>query len=335
MSERLEELKTWLQSIAGSYGLDISKMRPASADASFRRYFRVDGDKASYIVMDCPPHQESVRPFVRVDEIFAQAGLNVPVIFEKDEINGFLLLSDLGTQTYLDVINNENADKLMSDATDALVRLQLASRKGVLPLYGAGVLRTELELFPQWYVTRHLNHKITEQEHRMFDQMFELIVSKNLDQPVVYVHRDYMPRNLMYMEADNPGVIDFQDALYGPISYDITCLCRDAFVSWSDTQVLDWTIRYWDKARKAGLPVRQDFGSFWEDVEWMGLQRHLKVLGIFARINYRDGKPKYLADTPRFLKYVDDVVNRYDALKPLARFMDKIQDRQNQTGYTF
>lgn len=244
-------------------------------------------------------------------------------------------MSDLGTQTYLDVLSEDNASRLMDDATTALVKLQKNSKPGVLPDYSEELLRSELELFPEWYVKRHLNMEITPQMRSMFDKMFDHIIEKNLAQSFVYVHRDYMPRNLMLEEKDNPGIIDFQDAVYGPVSYDIACLCRDAFISWSEAQILDWTIRYWDKARKEGIPVPADFGVFWEDVEWMALQRHLKVLGIFARLNYRDGKTKYLGDTPRFLNYVQKTASRFDALRPLSRFINQISGIEETVGYSF
>ena len=304
MTEREVGLKQWLEKIGGSFGLNLKTLRPASSDAGFRSYFRIDGDGTTYIVMDSSGETGNVKPFIFVDDLFAKQGINVPKIFAQDVEQGFLLLSDLGAQTYLDVLSEDNASRLMDDATTALVKLQKNSKRGVLPEYSEELLRRELELFPEWYVKRHLNMEITPQMRSMFDKMFDLIIKKNLAQSFVYVHRDYMPRNLMLEEKDNPGVIDFQDAVYGPVSYDIACLCRDAFISWSEAQVLDWTIRYWDKARKVGIPVPADFGVFWEDVEWMALQRHLKVLGIFARLNYRDGKTKYLGDTPRFLNYV-------------------------------
>lgn len=335
MADRKELLHDWLKSLTPKYHLDLDSMTCASSDASFRSYYRVLSNSGSFIVMDSPPPMEDVSPFVRVDLLMQEAGLNVPKIFEEDRANGFLLLSDLGTKTYLDVLSKDNAPRLMSDATDALIKLQKASKQGVLPPYSEKLLRFELELFPEWYVKRHLGWEITKEDRSMFDRTFDLIIKKNLDQPMVYVHRDYMPRNLMLTEVDNPGILDFQDAVYGPISYDIACLCRDAFISWSESEVLDWTIRYWEKARDAGLPVREDFGAFWEDVEWMAIQRHLKVLGIFARINYRDGKPKYLGDTPRFIQYVKAVANRFDALGPLARYFDRITNTEQKTGYTF
>ncbi len=335
MTDSFDSLKSWLSQVAPKYGLDLNTIAPVSGDASFRKYYRILGAKGSYVVMDSSAMLESLAAFIKVDKLLEAATLNVPIIYEQELSQGFLLLSDLGKQTYLDVINNDNANQLMSDATDALVKMQLTSKPGVLPIYGDGVLRMELELFPQWYLTRHLGMKLSPEEHELLNDTFDMIIEHNLSEPQVYVHRDYMPRNLMITKENNPGVIDFQDALYGPISYDVTCLCRDAFISWEESQVLDWTIRYWQKARAAGLPVKEDFSLFWEDVEWMGLQRHLKVIGIFGRICYRDGKPKYLTDVPRFFKYVNTTVHRYDALKPLAKFLDKVQNVEVKVGVTF
>lgn len=335
MQERDGSLKEWLEKIGKPYGLRLDSLKAASSDASFRRYFRIEGNEGTYIVMDSPGESGNVNPFIFVDELFSLKGLNVPKIYEENTKEGFLLLSDLGNKTYLDVLSSDNAARLMDDATTALVTLQKDSKPGVLPDYTAEKLREELELFPEWYVRRHLNMEITPELRRMFDKMFDLIIKKNLAQASVYVHRDYMPRNLMLEEKDNPGILDFQDAVYGPVSYDIACLCRDAFISWTEPEVLDWTIRYWEKARKAGIPVPADFGVFWEDVEWMALQRHLKVLGIFARINYRDGKPKYLGDTPRFLNYVQKTASRFDALRPLSRFINQISGIEEQVGYSF
>lgn len=329
---RLDQLNEWLnQALQGKpYHLTT-----ASADASFRRYFRVhlaDGD--TLVAMDAPPPQEDCRPFVKVAALFEQAGLNVPKVLAQDVENGFLLLTDLGTQTFLDVLNEDNADALFRDAIDALVTWQLASKPGVLPEYDEALLRRELGLFPDWYVARHLNIELSESQRGTLENAFSTIVRYNLAQPSVYVHRDYMPRNLM-ISSPSPGILDFQDAVYGPISYDVASLFKDAFISWEEERVLDGAIRYWEKARKAGLPVRPDFGDFYRDFEWMGLQRHLKVLGIFARINYRDGKPKYLADTPRFMNYVRQVCVRYGELKPLLRLLDELEKRESQFGYTF
>ena len=284
--------------------------------------------------MDAPPEREDCRPFVRIAALMQAAGLNTPEVLARDLGRGFLLLTDLGTTTYLSALNDANADDLFRDAVDALLKLQLASRAGVLPAYDEALLRRELDLFPDWYVARHLGVELNDEQRQTLAETTALIVANNLAQPAVYVHRDYMPRNLM-ISKPNPGVLDFQDAVFGPITYDVASLFKDAFVSWEEARVLDWTVRYWEKARRAGLPVNADFGEFYRDFEWMGLQRHLKVLGIFARINYRDGKPGYLKDTPRFVHYVRAVCERYPQLKPLARLLDQIENRNATVGYTF
>lgn len=309
-------------------------LAPASADASFRRYFRATVEGETYIVMDAPPDKENSEPFVRIAKLFADAGAHVPRIIAQDLAQGLLLLSDLGQQTYLHVLNENNADELFRPAIDELIKIQLASKPGVLPEYDEALLMRELMLFPDWYVAKHLRRELSNEQKNVMLHAFKLIVENNLAQPKVYVHRDYMPRNLM-VSSPNPGVLDFQDAVYGPISYDITSLFKDAFISWDEKQVLDWTIRYWEKARKAGLPVDADFGAFYRDCEWMGLQRHLKVLGIFARINYRDGKPHYLTDTPRFIHYVRKTCDRYRALGPLLKLFDEIEETEIKTGITF
>jgi aminoglycoside/choline kinase family phosphotransferase len=328
---RLEQLQGWLASQLAAAPFFLA---PASEDASFRRYFRISAGGQSWIAMDAPPGHEDCRPFVRISALMRAAGLNTPEVLAQDLERGFLLLTDLGTTTYLDALNDANADALFRDAVDALLRLQLASRAGVLPVYDEALLRRELELFPDWYVARHLGIALNGEQRRTLSEMTTLIVASNLAQPAVYVHRDYMPRNLMLAEP-NPGVLDFQDAVFGPITYDVVSLFKDAFVSWEEGRVLDWTVRYWEKARRAGLPVSADFGEFYRDFEWMGLQRHLKVLGIFARINYRDGKPGYLKDTPRFVRYVRAVCKRYSPLTPLARLFDQIENRGVTAGYTF
>lgn len=309
-------------------------LAPASADASFRRYFRVTLPDTTLIVMDAPPEQEDCRPFVHVAGLMAAAGLNVPAILAQDIAQGFLLLSDLGSTTYLAALNNDSADGLFRDAIEALIRWQLASREGVLPPYDEALLRRELDLFPQWYVRRHLGIELDALQRDSLEAVFRLILSNNLAQPRAYVHRDYMPRNLMLSEP-NPGVLDFQDAVYGPITYDVASLFKDAFVSWDERRVLDWTIRYWERARRVGLSVNGEFGEFYRDFEWMGLQRHLKVLGIFARICHRDGKPAYVKDAPRFLGYVRAVAGRYTSLSPLLRLLDQLADREPAVGYTF
>lgn len=330
--DRRQQLQRWTETQLNASPL---LLEPASADASFRRYFRVRAAGGSLIVMDAPPGQEDCRPFVRVARLLAAAGVHVPRVIAEDLEQGFLLLSDLGTTSYLLALNDGSADELFGDAIDALLRWQLASRPDVLPPYDAALLTRELQLFPDWYLERHLGYTLNPAQLRMLAEVFALIIENNLAQPAVYVHRDYMPRNLMVCDP-NPGVLDFQDAVCGPITYDVASLFRDAFVSWDEARVLDWTARYWEKARRAGLPVSSDFGSFYCDLEWMGLQRHLKVLGIFARLYYRDGKRGYLEDTARFVGYVRAVAGRYQALKPLLTLLDAIERQpQVRAGYTF
>ncbi len=329
--DRYALLQEWLDRQLAGRSFSLA---PASADASFRRYFRVTLADTTLIAMDAPPPQENCRPFVHVAKLMAAAGLHVPAIMASDLESGFLLLSDLGNTTYLSAINEQNADQLFGDATDALVRWQLASRDGVLPPYDEALLRRELDLFPEWYLGRHIDLKLSGAQQESLQSVFSLILASNLAQPRVFVHRDYMPRNLMVSEP-NPGVLDFQDAVHGPVSYDVASLFKDAFISWEEGRVLDWTVRYWEKARKAGLPVNPDFGEFYRDFEWMGLQRHLKVLGIFARICHRDGKPHYVRDAPRFLRYARDVAQRYPALSPLLQLLDRIEEREPAVGYTF
>ena len=323
MDERIRLLERWLAAAAAGRAF---RLAPASADASFRRYFRVhwaDG-AATQIAMDAPPDKEDCRPFVKVAALLRDAGLNAPRVLAQDLAQGFLLLTDLGAQTFLDVLDDASAPALFSSATDALVTWQLASRPGVLPPYDEAVLRREMALFPEWYVGRHLGLALSDAQRQALEGVFAALVACCLAQPRVYVHRDYMPRNLMVSEP-NPGILDFQDALEGPIAYDVVSLFRDAFINWDEERTLDWTVRYWEKARKRGLPVREDFGEFWREFEWTGLQRHLKVLGIFARLTHRDGKAKYLADTPRFLAYARPVAKRYRALAPLARLLDELE----------
>jgi aminoglycoside/choline kinase family phosphotransferase len=330
--DRRQQLQRWTEARLNASPLVLE---PASADASFRRYFRVRAAGLSLIVMDAPPEHEDCRPFVRVARLLAEAGVNVPRVIAQDLEQGFLLLSDLGTTGYLQALNDNSADGLFRDATDALLRWQLASRPDVLPPYDEALLTREMKLFPEWYLQRHLGLTLNRAQRQTLDTVFALILDNNLAQPGVYVHRDYMPRNLMVCEP-NPGVLDFQDAVYGPITYDVASLVRDAFVSWDEERVLDWTARYWEKAKRAGLPVDSDFGSFYRAFEWMGLQRHLKVLGIFARLHYRDGKRGYLEDTPRFVGYVRAVAVRYNTLRPLLTLLDAIEDKpQARAGYTF
>ena len=309
-------------------------LAPASSDASFRRYFRVAVDDNTYIVMDAPPEKEDCRPFIHVAGLMAAANLNVPEVLAQDLSQGFLLLSDLGSVTYLEALKGDKVHGLFLHALDALVLWQCATRADQLPHYDDALLRRELNLFPDWYVSKHVGMALTDSQDQTLNSMFDLIIANNLAQPKVFVHRDYMPRNLMVNDP-NPGILDFQDAVVGPISYDVASLFRDAFISWEEEQILDWTIRYWERARKAALPVRNDFADFYQDVEWMGLQRHLKVAGIFARINYRDGKPHYLTDAPRFMGYIRHTCERYNNLRPLLKLLDVIEAKNTAVGYTF
>ena len=378
----------WLETIATAHQLLPASLRIASADASFRRYLRVDiatTPGTSRIIMDAPPEQEDCTAFVRVAGLMAAAGLNVPRILAWDQALGFMLLDDLGAHTMMDAVAPADPAAnlpLYLQAVDALVAWQLASQPGVLPAYDAPLLMRELALFPDWYLAKHRGVAVEGELKATLDGIFQLVVERNLAVPNVYVHRDFMPRNLMMprdvaptlptacgslaLQAAAPpeaallqavqagagrlgaaalspegateirlGVLDFQDAVYGPITYDIASLMRDAFLSWDEDFVLDVTVRYWQNALKAGLPVDRDFGEFYRAVEWMGLQRHLKVAGIFARLTLRDGKPKYLADTPRFIAYIRATASRYRELKPLLRLIDKVEGSEAVSGFAY
>lgn len=329
---RLDTLRNWLKGLEPSWQLDLPTLAPASADASFRRYFRIESknpDFPTLIVMDAPPQHEPLDAFIKVDFLLENAGLNVPKILEKNVVEGFLLLNDLGTKTFLAELNSQSADHLYKDATHALVQMQLASKPDVLPNYDEALLQRELNLFPEWYLGKHLQMELTELQISQMKQAFELIIQNNLAQAKVYVHRDYHSRNLMVTEKNNPGVIDFQDAVYGPITYDAASLWRDAYIAWPEERVIDWVIKFWEAGRKAGLPMPDDFGQFYRDFEWMGLQRHLKILGIFARLFHRDGKDGYLKDIPLVLEYAIASANRYIELKPLARILESTRSNQN------
>jgi len=339
---READFSRWLEAVAPAHALLPSTLRPASADASFRRYLRIDvRPHGSRIIMDAPPDKEDSRPFVHVAQLMAEAGLNVPRVLAWDEARGFMLLDDLGTRTMIEVVDREHPDanrELYLRAVDALVGWQLASRPAVLPPYDRALLARELALFPDWYIARHRGVAVDGALRERLDAVFALVMDRNLASPSVYVHRDFMPRNLMMPGAASEprlGVLDFQDAVYGPVTYDIACLMRDAFLSWDEEFVLDITVRYWQKALKAGLPVDPDFGEFYRAVEWMGLQRHLKVAGIFARLTLRDGKPKYLADTPRFIAYIRATAARYRELTPLLHLIDEIEGIEAATAYSF
>jgi len=331
--QRLQQLERWL---AAQYPNQSFSLAPASADASFRRYFRSTFDDGrTSIVMDAPPEHEDCRPFIRVGGLFETAGVHVPHILAQDLEQGFLLLSDLGSTTYLSALNEDSADTLYREANEALVRIQQISKPDVLPPYDDALLTREMQLFPDWYISKHLGTTLSEAQQRVLQDTFALLNSNILAQGQVYVHRDYHSRNLMVCEENNPGILDFQDAVYGPITYDLVSLLKDAYIRWDEERVLDWAVRYWEKARKADLPVSADFGEFYRDFEWMGAQRHIKVLGIFARLYHRDGKDGYLKDMPLVMEYLRKVCERYIALKPMLKLLDQLENRQEQTGLTF
>ncbi|APC17255.1 aminoglycoside phosphotransferase [Pseudomonas frederiksbergensis] len=320
---RLQHLKVWLDeqlamlfAAQGWGALPPATLTAASSDASFRRYFRWEGEGRSFVVMDAPPPQENCKPFVDVAFLLAKSGINVPKIYAEDLERGFLLLNDLGNKTYLDVIDSENADDLFKDALQALLAFQQLPMVAPLPSYDVALLRRELELFPEWYVKRELGIEFDSAQQMLWQQVSDRLIDSALAQPKVLVHRDYMPRNLMLSEP-NPGVLDFQDAVYGPVTYDVTCLFKDAFLSWPEERVRGWLADYWQQAGALGIPVQPDFEDFLRASDLMGVQRHLKVIGIFARICHRDGKPRYLGDVPRFFAYIEAVVARRPELVEL------------------
>ena len=336
---RLAQLTDWL----GTTGLvELATRRPASSDASFRRYFRFDvaADKRdklgdTLIAMDAPPERENVPAFIHVQGLLFEAGVTVPAIVARDVERGFLLLSDLGTTTYLQRIDSDNAAFMYSDAVDALIKFQLASQPGVLAEFDRAFVLREMNLFPEWFIGKHLGVALTDKQQAQLDKVFEAIIANVLAQQQVYMHRDFHSRNLMFLDQGNPGVLDFQDAVFGPVTYDLASLLRDAYVQWDEEIVLDWVIRYWQSAKQVGLPVNPDIDAFYRDFEFMALQRHLKILGIFCRLNYRDNKPIYMGDLPTVMDYVRRTANRYIELKPLVRLLDALEEKAPQVGYTF
>jgi hypothetical protein len=402
--QRQQQLTLWLQS---KFPDESFQIEAASADASFRRYYRASFSGRTLIIMDAPTEHEDCRPFLQVAQLFEKAGVHVPHIYATDLEQGFLLLSDLGNTTYFQALNPENARELYALATDALIKIQLASKEHELPPYDEALLLREMRLFPEWYIKKHLNITLTDAQNAKLETVFARILANNLAQPRIYVHRDYHSRNLMYCNPDdhgkniapdneirhdrpsplqgafwqsqncsqgaeltprntlltlnplptgeeanehlrefhvndhggsfvNPGIIDFQDAVYGPITYDLVSLFKDAYLKWDEEQCIDWLIAYWQKARSAHLPVHADFGQFYWDYEWMGVQRHLKVLGIFARLCHRDGKDGYLKDMPLVWDYLYAAAARYVELKPLFNLLNEIKPPQETpTGYGF
>ena len=332
---RLQHLKVWLdEQLANLYAaqgwgsVPPATLTAASSDASFRRYFRWEGAGKSFVVMDAPPPQENCKPFVDIAFLLAKSGINVPKIYAEDLERGFLLLNDLGNKTYLDVIDSENADDLFKDALQALLAFQQLPMVAPLPSYDVALLRRELELFPEWYVKRELGIELDSAQQALWQQVSDLLIDSALVQPKVLVHRDYMPRNLMLSEP-NPGVLDFQDAVYGPVTYDVTCLFKDAFLSWPEERVRGWLQLYWQQAGALGIPVQPDFEEFLRASDLMGVQRHLKVIGIFARICHRDGKPRYLGDVPRFFAYIEAVVARRPELAALGELLTSLRAGAN------
>ena len=338
--QRRQAFEHWLATITARHGLRPDTMVAASVDASFRRYLRIQGNLGSLIVMDAPPPQEDVRAFVQLAGLLGAAGLNAPAVLEADTGLGFLLLSDLGQQPYLEALQAAppaEAERLMRDALQALVQFQQRVSAAALPPFDEALLAGELALFPTWCVQREFGIVWTAPEQQTWDRLCRRLIDSALAQPQVAVHADWMPRNLMVAlpGAANPGILDFQDAVRGPISYDLASLLRDAFISWPEEQELDWAVRWWQQARKAGLPVHSDFGEFWRALEWMGLQRHLKVMGIFCRLKHRDGKARYAQDLPRFFGYATRVASRYGPLKPLLRLLEPLSGKAVTAGYTF
>lgn len=315
--DRTQQLQQWLAQVVDQ----PFTLTTASADASFRRYFRVHLPTGTLVAMDAPPPQEDCRPFVRVAEQLLAAGLNVPKIVAQDMTQGFLLLSDLGNDTYLSQLKRENAKALYSDACQALIKMQLATQPNALPPYDSALLMRELQLFPEWYIAKHLGKTLTAEQQAVMDKTFALLLDNILHQPQVNVHRDYHSRNLMVTSENNPGILDFQDAVIGAITYDLVSLFKDAYIRWDEEDLMDWVVRYWQSAKKVGLPVNEDFGEFYKDFEWMGVQRHIKVLGIFARLYHRDGKDGYLKDMPLVMQYLQAACERYVELRPFLKLL--------------
>lgn len=354
--KREQAFYAWLAPLSREYSLVLESLHAASADASFRRYFRIQssGVVGSFVIMDAPPEKEDCAAFVRISDLMSRAGLLVPKVFHWHSSLGFMLLSDLGSQTLLENLGSslDIEHSLFTpltpplqpfiQATDALISWQMASQADLLPSYDEALLMRELNLFPDWYLCKHLNLELSAEQHNILHTSFQTIVKNNLSAPQVFVHRDFMTRNLMVPRDPNEarlGVLDFQDAVLGPITYDIASLMRDAFCSWSEEFVLDVTVRYWERIRKTGLIDANgwstDFGEFWRCVEWMGLQRHLKVAGIFARLTLRDKKTKYLTDTPRFINYICATAKRYKELFPLLRLLDKLLGNSSKEIVTY
>lgn len=327
MGERRERLQGWARQQLGWAGADLT---PASADASFRRYFRIRQGGESYILMDAPPEKEDCEPFVHISRLLLELGLHVPEILARDSAQGFLLLSDLGSRLYLDELSEANVGRLYGDALGALATLQgCGPVDSALPPYDRRLLMFEMSLFTDWLMGTHLQMTLDEAEQCRLQATFEVLVDNALEQPAVCVHRDYHSRNLMVCDRHNPGVLDYQDAVIGPVTYDLVSLLRDCYISWPRRQVEDWALGYFELAQQTGI-LRQgqvDEVRFLRWFDLMGVQRHLKAAGIFARLNHRDGKPGYLADIPRTLGYVQQVCADYPELVSLGTITERVLAR--------
>lgn len=339
--DRAQALLTWLNTLYPEANGHFS-LRPASSDASFRRYWRFDlPTGASKIAMDAPPSHERCDHFIHVADLFRTSSVNIPEIEASDLEQGFLVLTDFGTTDalYLNILSPESGHVLYLEAIDALIRLQVESLQHDnltrLPPYDETRLRQEIALFPEWYIARHKQKTLSAERQQEFDTVVDLIIANNLAQPTVWVHRDYHSRNLMLTRENNPGILDFQDAVSGPITYDLVSLLKDAYIGWEEEARLDWVVRYWERAKKAGLPVNPQIDEFYRDFEWMGVQRHLKVLGIFARLNYRDGKNQFLQHVPLLLHYLRETTKRYLELNPLYRLLNELEEIESTVSYTF
>ncbi|MEZ5650195.1 MAG: phosphotransferase [Burkholderiaceae bacterium] len=333
-------LERWLSATEAAADLDPASLRPASNDASFRRYFRIDArapGAPSRIVMDAPPTHENTHAFAEVAAILAAAGARVPTIHAHDPDQGFMLLTDFGARTLLAELqeNPASADARYRQAGAQLVALQAGADASTLAPYDHERLLVELQLFDHWYLDRHLGRPASDNDMQRLRGCYHRLIEAALAQPVVCVHRDYHSRNLMCVDALGLGVLDFQDALRGPVTYDLVSLLRDAYIAWPEERTLDWAIRYWEAARRAGLPVAGDFGEFYRQFEWMGIQRLLKVLGIFARLHHRDDKPAYLADMPRVLGHLRPMLRRYSEFAFVERLLAERLGDQATAGYTF
>jgi len=321
MPKRIELLGAWL---SDTVGLGVSKIAPASDDASFRRYFRItEHGQASRIAMDAPPDKEDCRAFVELARQLGLLGLHVPEIYAVDLEQGFILLEDLGSTHYLDVLNSESADRLYGDALAALIVIQSIGPQETLPRYDAEMLGREMMLFTDWLVGTHLGLQLTAQEHAMLNESFHQLIGAALEQPQVCVHRDYHSRNLLVSASPSPGILDFQDAVVGPVTYDLVSLLKDCYIAWPVERVQDWAMGYFQLAVQSGVIRPQDEGRFLRWFDLMGVQRHLKASGIFARLNHRDGKSGYLKDVPRTLNYIVEVASRYPEMAGLGAFIER------------